>query len=400
MTTINLKNKTARAKLAVRNEPHWISLSKGRSIGFRKTASGGTWYAKNISETGKRTKTTLGIAESALLPDELNYAGALKEANVWFESVNISAGTANKKATVSVALDKYILNRAAKGKNGQKTADAIEYRINKYIRPVLGDILLSKLSANDLEEWQLGLLPNTDDEEKLRAAKDTANRHATALLAVLKHAYKFNLVSSDTAWKSFEKFKDVAKSRDLFLSIDQCLDLIAASEEPLKALVTAGVLTGCRFGELASATVGNFDSTGFLTVTGKTGTRKVHLTNEGVELIAGLTQGKRADDLLFTNKRGNAWPPVSQNDSIKRAAKIAGLPDGINFYTLRHSYISIALKNGINIHLLAKNCGNSAAIIEKNYAKFMDDDVHTAVNTYAPALNPKIVKVVPFKKTG
>ena len=55
---------------------------------------------------------------------------------------------------------------------------------------------------------------------------------------------------------------------------------------------------------------------------------------------------------------------------MTRAARKAGLPANVTLYTARHSHISQALLNGMNMQLLAENCGTSVAMIEKNYGKF------------------------------
>ena len=38
-------------------------------------------------------------------------------------------------------------------------------------------------------------------------------------------------------------------------------------------------------------------------------------------------------------------------------------------YSLRHTYATFALLDGMDIHTLAKQLGNSAAMIERHYSK-------------------------------
>jgi hypothetical protein len=43
-------------------------------------------------------------------------------------------------------------------------------------------------------------------------------------------------------------------------------------------------------------------------------------------------------------------------------------------YTMRHTFISVGLTNGVNIKWLADYCGTSVAMIEKHYGKYIRDD--------------------------
>lgn len=70
---------------------------------------------------------------------------------------------------------------------------------------------------------------------------------------------------------------------------------------------------------------------------------------------------------------------------MKEAVKQAELPEESNFYTLRHTYISMALKNGMNIKVLADSCGTSIRMIEKHYAKFLNEDRRKMFNQAIPS---------------
>src|SRR5262249_35075963 len=43
-------------------------------------------------------------------------------------------------------------------------------------------------------------------------------------------------------------------------------------------------------------------------------------------------------------------------------------------YTMRHTFISVGLTNGVKIKWLAEYCGTSVAMIEKHYAKYLGGD--------------------------
>ena len=89
------------------------------------------------------------------------------------------------------------------------------------------------------------------------------------------------------------------------------------------------------------------------------------LQGEGVE--------KSANHLLFTFSNG--YQPTSLNGAFKRLMRDSGLlkdTDGQNrtLYSLRHTYATLELlRANTDIHTLAKQMGNSAAVIERHYSK-------------------------------
>jgi integrase len=71
----------------------------------------------------------------------------------------------------------------------------------------------------------------------------------------------------------------------------------------------------------------------------------------------------------------NGYQPPSLNGSFKRLLRDAGLLKGESgqnrtLYSLRHTYATLELlTNGVDIHTLSKQMGNSAAMIERHYSK-------------------------------
>ncbi len=89
------------------------------------------------------------------------------------------------------------------------------------------------------------------------------------------------------------------------------------------------------------------------------------LQGEGVE--------KSANHLLFTFSNG--YQPTSLNGAFKRLMRDSGLLQDANaqnrtLYSLRHTYATLELlRANTDIHTLAKQMGNSAAVIERHYSK-------------------------------
>ena len=89
--------------------------------------------------------------------------------------------------TVAKAINRYIADlRARKGETSAKLTDG---RLNKHAIPVLGDVLVSELRADQIRRWLNGMVRNSEDEEDQRRSKDSANRVLAVFKAALNLAF-------------------------------------------------------------------------------------------------------------------------------------------------------------------------------------------------------------------
>ena len=116
------------------------------------------------------------------------------------------------------------------------------------------------------------------------------------------------------------------------------------------------------------------------TVRGKTGEREV-VCNVGVEQwVAELEQHRRIEvdgpvspsETLFCHPNGK--PLLSFKNSFQQALKKAGVLYGSDGkkrvpYSLRHTYATMRLSEGVSVFQLATNMGTSVEMIEKFYGK-------------------------------
>ena len=78
MAAKNVTTAAGRVRLAARAEPYYTKVAKGRAIGFRKNAAGGTWLARFTEGTAK---TIHRLGSDTDLPD---YDDALlKRDSLW-----------------------------------------------------------------------------------------------------------------------------------------------------------------------------------------------------------------------------------------------------------------------------------------------------------------------------
>ena len=126
--------------------------------------------------------------------------------------------------------------------------------------------------------------------------------------------------------------------------------------------------TGCRAGELTSARRASFDArTKSLAVSGKTGPRTIPLTDAAVTFFAECAKTKLPNAFLLTRDDGRPWAHSDWDELVKAAAARAKLPPATCLYTLRHSFITQALLDGVSTLEVSKIVGTSLTMIEKHY---------------------------------
>lgn len=96
----------------------------------------------------------------------------------------------------------------------------------------------------------------------------------------------------------------------------------------------------------------------------------VHPVREALRVMMPLHA--RPDDYVFVNELTRG--PIDQGEWARefwhrplRALNIRAR----KFYATRHTFISIALTAGVNLKWLAEQCGNSVAMIERHYGRFL-----------------------------
>lgn len=76
---------------------------------------------------------------------------------------------------------------------------------------------------------------------------------------------------------------------------------------------------------------------------------------------------------LFTRDDGKPWAHSDWDELVKEAAARAQLPAGTCLYTLRHSFITQSLLDGVSTLEVSKIVGTSLTMIEKHYGHLVQD---------------------------
>jgi integrase len=211
----------------------------------------------------------------------------------------------------------------------------------------------------------------------------------TTLKAALNRAYREGRCASDDAWRSVRAFREVDTAPLRYLSDCEARRLTNACPSDFRGLVTAALLTGCRYGELAAMMVEDFNpDAGTVRVrTSKAGKpRHVALTQEGCGFFAGLAAARPGNARLFLRSNGRLWAKSEQQRPLATACAKAKIEPPVNFHGLRPTYASRLAMRAVPFAVIAAQLGHTdTRMVEKHYGhlapSYVADTVRAAFGT-------------------
>jgi integrase len=398
-----LGSPTARAKLKPGRQPHWNTIIHARDhLGWQKWPQdkAGRWVLRT-RRGGEYSTQSIGAADDAQKADGLsifNYQQARERA---VELSSVADNRSSGKLTVQRAMADYIdyLDSQGKSKRDAESAAVV------HILPALGDVEVASLTSAQLQRW-LALVASRpaqkrtgagkpqkfksiDGDEEVRRRRASANNVFSILRAALNLAFDQKRVADNTAWgRRVKKFRGVDAARVRYLSIDESVRLINASDPAFRPLVRAALETGCRYQELARLEVCDLNAdAGALHIRKSKTNRQRHvvLTAEGVAFFTKVCAGRKGSELMFPRSNGEPWRASNQERFIAEANQRANIVPPITFHTLRHTYASLCIMNGVPLMVVARNLGHAnTKMVESVYGHLSQGYVFEAIRAGAP----------------
>jgi integrase len=402
-----LDSRTARARLKPSAKPYYRGLDHGLHIGYRKGARAGRWVARFYLGEQQYEVETIGTADDfaeadgvAVLDWRQAQDAARKRAA---ERAKAAAGIEDETAalTVQVAVEAYLTWLEVHRKSA---ADA-RYRAEAHIFPALGDLDVARLTTAKLRTWHQDLAeasarvrtrkgkdqkhkPEPAGNEAIRRRRASANRVLTILKAALNQAWRDGKVTSDAEWRRVEPYEGVDAARVRYLTLEECKRLSNAASPEFRPLLQGALLSGCRYGELRRLDCRDYnpDSGTAAVRLSKSGkARHVILTAEGQAFFAALVAGRPGNAPLFRKLDGTRWGASHQARPMADACAAGKIEPPATFHTLRHTYASHAIMNGVPLLVVARNLGHSdTRMVEKHYGHLAPSYEAEAIRKGAP----------------
>jgi integrase len=287
--------------------------------------------------------------------------------------------------TVTDAVTDYLADY--KRRSG-KASDRVEAAVRAWIEPELGGLPLVKLTKARIQKWHQKIADTPPrlrtkigeaqkhreadaSTEGVRRRRSAANRVLTVLKAALNHAHRERRCTSDDAWRQVRAFREADAARLRYLSDDEARRLTNVCPADFRTLVTAALLTGCRYGELTALIVDDFNpDVGTIRIpVSKSGKpRHVVLPQEGWDFFATLTDNRSSSARMFLRNNGRPWGKSEQQRPLSAACGVASIDPPVNFHGLRHTYASRLAMRNVPLTVIAAQLGHTdTRMVEKHY---------------------------------
>lgn len=265
--------------------------------------------------------------------------------------------------------------------------------INYYIYPELGTVRADELNhihirrmmerieatpANSAKSTRRFLIdPKTLDPDARRKRRVSANNAVSILRAALLLAWEAGKIVDDRGWRRPYRFKDGVRPRTDILTRQQFESLLAVADPEIKTLLIGLFYTGCRITELLSIQAGDLLANRlavYIRAVKKVEAHYIALPRTGYDYFLSLAKERGSTDLIFTRADGSSWTRYAMQSRFRAALEKAGLPDRYVFHTMRHTYASLRLQEGISPIAVARQLGHRhVRTVMQTYAHCTDD---------------------------
>lgn len=224
-----------------------------------------------------------------------------------------------------------------------------------------GPIVLSSIDSSMIEAWMARRLDQG-------TSRSTLNRNRAALSVLFEWAIAEGLRPGPNPVRSIPPFRE-GPGRTRYLTPDEAQRLWLAAAAHLKPIIQIALHTGGRLSEILALRWGDLDLDGRLVtyrreVTKGGKTRHVPINDSLAASLAALRRGRPDQFLCHWGEE----PIRSVKTAFSTARRKAGLGPDVTFHTLRHTFASWAIQNGLDLGRLQKYLGHSDVSLTQRYS--------------------------------
>jgi integrase len=329
----------------------------------------GIYYVGYFENGRKRWKSTGATLKADAHKAVSNLAGFLKD----------------KLKEVTLGQFKAEFIPFAEGNYSKCTVEFYKAALERLLE-MAGDCPLSGLTMQHVDNYKVNRLGVG------KVSGVTVNRELQALRAAMNTGVSWKLLESNP----FAKLQQVSipeRQPEFFTKNDfeKLLGLIG--ELWLKELVIIAALTGMRRGELVNLRWSDVDlsrrviqiqsSATFRTKKGKR--RAIPLSDIAFTILS--TKAARTTNEYVFTKNGRRINDDHATKKLKKYVVQGKLPKGLHFHSLRHTFASWPVQDGVSLYEVQKLLGHSSSVMTQVYSHLQPEQLHQTVNRLQFALN-------------
>ncbi|MDP2886757.1 MAG: tyrosine-type recombinase/integrase [Ignavibacteria bacterium] len=242
-------------------------------------------------------------------------------------------------------------------------------RAFKYLLETLGNLPLRAITPLDIEQVKQARL--------LKASPVTVNINLRTLRAAFQLAVDWRLIDENPARKC--KLLRVPAKDPCFLTLSEFLKLCSAVEDVgFRRLLLFAASTGMRRGELVNLCWEDLDFE----------RRSIRIRNRSNFVVKGyrprtipmpadiskiFSSLRKPAGYVFLDTKGAPLDAHAVSRRFKRYIRKCGLPGGLHFHSLRHSYASWMLMANVPISVVKELLGHSSVAVTEIYGHLSNE---------------------------
>ncbi len=350
---------------------------------------GKIWYL-DLKYKGRRIRKKVGTSKKMA---EL----ALKDTEI--KIMKDAFGFSKNDLSIESLIEKFLeYNRTNHRITTTKRYKAVMDHLKRFLENRRKDIImLSQLTPEIVEEYKSfrrdervnpnGKSPNSKNARKGARAR-TVNLELEAIRAMLYLAIKWDYLN-ENPMKHVKMLKVDDKKALRFLTAEECNRFLEACPDILYPVYFTFISTGMRKGELENLRWNDIDLNNrkiFIRRKPdwqpKTGERDIPINDDLHQILTRLKKNNREateDDYVFHIKEKDKSHNMLRNELIK-IARIAGIKDFTKVHTLRHTFASHLVMQGVDLPTIQRLMGHTSVETTMVYAHLAPDHLSKAVN--------------------
>jgi integrase len=248
----------------------------------------------------------------------------------------------------------------------------------------IGDVLLASIIAKDIDLYRMQRIK--------QVSPVSVNIELRTLRAAFYTALRWGLLA-ENPFKKVPLVR-IPEQQPTYLSKEEFQRLLSVVREPwLKEVFHIAVCTGLRRGELLNLRWKDVDferrllriqsGENFRTKTGKR--RTVPMSQAVHQLLLAKAQRSFSEYIFTLNGRKVLEYFVSHK--FKAYVRTAGLNGRLHFHSLRHTFATWLVQDGVNIYEVQKLLGHSSISVTQIYSHLVAAELHSAVERISVPMN-------------
>jgi integrase/recombinase XerD len=249
-------------------------------------------------------------------------------------------------------------------------------RINILLELVSADVLLSKMTENDVRIVLNKISKRKKGSETISNA--TVNRYHSRFLAIFNHAVREGILQKNPL-RNVKKAKEYPRNR--ILTEEELARLLASCKvsknKELSAIVAIAIYTGMRLGEVQGLLLSNIDMELELIILNEWQTKGNSSRAIPIHPFIKKTIEKLVFDAMY-NGRENLFISRSLRTAKEKAIKRTGLKNFI-CRDLRRIFATTLNNTNANIHTISRLLGHSSITMTEKYLGISVKELKSAV---------------------